>query len=77
MAKNNFVAKVTFIIHFLYPCYHPKILGRTLKSKQKNKCVYIHETVRLIIINMEKTKKNRSHRYNINRPRSRHEHRYG
>ena len=30
------------IIHVLHPRYRPKITGRILKNKQKNKCVYIH-----------------------------------
>ena len=45
-----------------------------LKNKQKNKCVCIHEIVRLIILKMKM--KNRSHRYNINRCRSIHWHKY-
>ena len=40
------------------------------KNKQKNKCVCIHEIIRLIIMKM-KMKINRSQRYNINRHRSR------
>ena len=30
-------------IHIFHPRYHPKIIGHTLKNKQKNKCVCIHE----------------------------------
>ena len=53
------------IIHILHPCYHAKILGRTLKDKQVNKCVCIHEIIPLIIMKMKMKKNNRSHRYNI------------
>ena len=64
------------IIHILHPRYHPKIIGHILKNKQKNKCVCIHEIIRLIIMKMKMKMKNRSHRYDINRPRSRHGHKY-
>ena len=46
------------------------------KSKQKNKCVCIHEIIRLIIMKMKMKMKNRSHRYDINRLKSRHGHKY-
>ena len=36
-------------------------------SKQKNKCVCIHEIMRLTIIRMKMKMKNKSHRYGINR----------
>ena len=49
-------------IHIHHPGHHPNIIGHTLKNKQKNKCVCIHETVRLIIIIMKMKMKNRSHR---------------
>ena len=45
-----------------------------LKNKQKNKCVCIHEIIRLIIMKMKMKMKNRSHRHDINRPRPRHGH---
>ena len=64
------------IIHILYPRYPPKIIGHTLKNTQKNKCVYIPETLRLIIMKMKIKKKNRSHRCDINRSRSRQGHKY-
>ena len=57
------------IIHILHPRYPPKIIGQILKNKQKNKYVCIHEIIRLM--KMMKMK-NSSHRYEINRPRSRH-----
>ena len=47
-----------------------------LRNKRKDKCVCIHEITRLIIMKMERKKKNRSHRYDINRPRFRHGHKY-
>ena len=34
------------IIHILHPRYHPKIIGYTVKNKQNNKLVCIHEIVR-------------------------------
>ena len=64
------------IIHILHPRYRPKIIVHTLKNKQKNKCFYIHEIIRLIVRKMKMKKKTRSHRYDIDRPRSRHGHKY-
>ena len=61
------------LIHILHSHYYLKIIGHVLKNKQKNKCVCIHEIMRLIIVKMKMKMKNRSHRYDINRPRSRHE----
>ena len=60
------------IICILYPHYHLKIIGHILKNKQKNRCVYFHEIIQLIILKMEIKMKNRSHRFNINRLMSRH-----
>ena len=62
------------IISILHPHYHPKIIGYTLKIKQNNKCVCIHETIRLIMMIMKMNIKNRSQRYGIKRPKSRHGH---
>ena len=85
LAKNQASAKqhpqaVNFcylkIIHIFHPCYHPKIIRYILKSKQKNKCVGIHEIIRLIIMKMKVKMKNKSHRYDINTPRYRHGHKY-
>ena len=56
--------------------YHPKIIEQILKNKQKNKCVCFHEIIRLIILKMEMKMKNKSHRYDINRPRPRYGHKY-
>ena len=55
------------IIHIFDQCYHPKVIEHILKNKQKNKCVCIHEIIRLTIMKM----KNRSHRYDVNRPNPR------
>ena len=63
------------IIHILHLRYHPKIIGHALKIS-RNKSVYIHEIIRLIIMKMKIKKKKRSHRYDINRPRYRHGHKY-
>ena len=41
-----------------------------------NKCVCIHEIIQLVIMEMKTTMKNRSHRYDVNRPRSIYEHKY-
>ena len=62
------------IIHILHPRYLPKIIGHILKNKQKNKCVCFHQIIRLIIMKMKM--RNRSHRYDIKSPRSRHGHKY-
>ena len=64
------------IIPILHPHYHSKVIGHILKSKQKKKCVCIHEIIRLIILKMKMQKNNRSHLYDINRPRSRYRHKY-
>ena len=63
-------------IDTLHPRYHPKIIGYILKIKQKKKCVCIHEILGLITMKIRMNMKNRSHRYDINRPRSRHGHKY-
>ena len=62
--------------HILLPRYYPKKLGHILKNKENNKFVCIHRIIRLIIRRMKMKLKNRSHRYDINRPRSRHGRRY-
>ena len=64
------------IIHILHPRYHARIIGHSLKNKEKNRCVCIHEIIHLMIMKMNIKKKNWSHRYDINRPRSRQEHKY-
>ena len=55
-------------IQVIHSHYHPKKLGHILKNKQKNKCVCIHEIVRLIIMKMKVKMKSRSHRYDMNKP---------
>ena len=54
----------------------PNTLGHTLQNKQKSKCACIHEIIRLITMTMKMKMKNRSHRHNINRPTSRHGHKF-
>ena len=63
-------------VHILHPRYHPKMIGDILKNKQKNKCVFIHKIIRLIIMKMKIKMKNRSYRDDINRPRSGHWHKF-
>ena len=60
------------LLRILHPLYHSKIIGHIFKNKQINKRVCIHESIRLIIIKMKIKMKNRSQRYDINTPRSRH-----
>ena len=65
------------IIHILHLHYHPKIIGRTLKNKQKSQSACILEIMQSIIkMEMKMKMKNRSLRYDINRPRSRHGHKW-
>ena len=59
------------IIHILYP----KIIGHILGNQQKKKCICIYGIIRLIM-KMKMKMKNGSHRYDTNRPRSRHGHKY-
>ena len=48
--------------------------SKRLANKYKYIC--IHELTRLIIMKMKMKMKNRSHRYDINRPKSRRGHKY-
>ena len=64
------------IIHIVHPRYHPKIKVHILKNKQNNKCVCSQEIMRLLIMKLKMKMKNRSQRYDINRARSRHGHKY-
>ena len=59
--------------HIIRPHYHLKVIGHILKNKEKSHCVFIHETIQLIIMKMKMKMKNRSYRYDLNRPRSRHD----
>ena len=71
------------IIDILHSRYHPTIIGHILKNKQKNKCVCINEIIRLIVIENENENKKQityirhKPRTRKNRPRSRHERKYG
>ena len=56
------------IIHILHLSYNPEVQGNIQKNKWKNKSVCSQEIVRLIIMKMEIKMKNRSQRYDINRP---------
>ena len=42
-----------------------------LQNKQKNKCVFAREIIPLIIMKKKMRMKNRSHRYDINKPKPR------
>ena len=64
------------IIHIFHPPYHPKTIGPILKNKQMKMYAFIHEIVRLIIMKMKMKMKNRSHRYHINRLKSRYGHKH-
>ena len=58
------------IIHILHQRYHPKIIGNIIKYKQKKQvCLYLWDYT----INHNE---NGLHRYDINRPGSRHGHKY-
>ena len=63
-------------VYIFHQRYHPKIRGYILKNKHKNKYVCIHEILKSIIMKMKMKVKNRSHRYDINRPRSRRGYKY-
>ena len=64
------------IIYIPHPYYHLKIIGYILKNKKNNKRVCIYEIIRLIKIKIKIKMKNRSQRYDINGPRSKHEHKF-
>ena len=78
MLNNTLRLNIWFskIIHVLDPGYLPRIIGHVLKNKQNNKYVCNHEIKRLTIKKRNMKRKNRSHRCDINKPRSRHEHKY-
>ena len=73
MLSNNLSMNFCYlkIVHILYTRYHPKIIFYKI-NKRTN--VLVHEIILLIIVKMKIKTKNRSHRYDINRPRSKHEH---
>ena len=64
------------IIGILHPRNHLTITGHILENKQKNKHVCIHEIMQIIIMKMKTKVKRDSRKYSINRPRSRHGHKY-
>ena len=72
-AKQNPEAELLVfeIIHIFHQRYNPKALGHILKNKQNNRCICIHEIIRLLMMKMKMKMKNRSHRYKINRPKPR------
>ena len=76
MLSNTIRLKFNYliIIHIFHPRYHPKIIEHIVKNKQKSKHVFIHEITRLIIMKKIMKMKIRSHKYDINRPRSIHWH---
>ena len=64
------------IILILHPRYPPKVIGHILKNKQKDRCVCIHEIKRLIIMKVKVKMESRLHRFDMNKPGSRHGHKY-
>ena len=78
MLSNTFKLNFYYLktIHVLHPSYHSKIIGHIPKNKEKNKYGCIHQIKRLIITKMKIKMKNRSRRYDINRPTYRHGHKY-
>ena len=48
-----------------------RLAFKGLNNNLKNGCLCIHEIIKLIIMKMNMEMKNRSHRYDVNRPRSR------
>ena len=83
LAKNQANAKqhpeaefLTSNIGILHPGYHLIIRSHILKNKQKDKHVCIHEIMQLIIMKMKTKIKIDSRKYEMNRPRCRHGHKY-
>ena len=60
------------IIHILHKRYHSRIIEHILKNKQKNKCFWVNEIIRLIIKKLKMKMKNRTYRCDKSRPSSRH-----
>ena len=48
-------------IRIIHPRYQPRITGHVLKNNQKNKCICIHEIIRLIIMKMKMKMKKKFH----------------
>ena len=64
------------IVHFLHSRYYPKTTDFLQKKVQKNSAsVCFNEVVWLIAMKLNMKMNNRSHRYDLNRPRPRHGHR--
>ena len=61
------------MICFFDPCYYSKIIRDILKNVQKTSASVL---VRLMTMKMRVKMKNRSQRYDLNRLRSRHGHKY-
>ena len=78
MLRNTLRIKFGYlkIIYILHSRYHPKIIGHNLKNKENNNDFCIHEIILLIIMKMKMKMKSRLHRYDMNRPMSRHGHKY-
>ena len=77
LAKNQAIAKQhSEAERFLHPRCHLKIIRYILKNVQRNKSVCLNEAIRLMAMKMRLNMKNGSYRYDINRPRPRHGHRY-
>ena len=75
--SNNLMLKSCYleIMRFLYSCYHPKLICDILRDVKKTS-VWLNEIVWLITMKMRLEKKNGSQRYDINRSRWRHGHKY-
>ena len=56
------------IIHIRHTRCHPKIIGHFLKNKEKNKFVFIHGIIWLIMMEAEMGMGDRSHGYCISGP---------
>ena len=89
MAKNQAKAKrsklsntlrLKFLIFENYSLFSTPLLskkmGDIVKSVQKTEHVCLNEVIWLMTMEMRTKMKNRSHRCDINRPRSRHGHKY-
>ena len=73
MLNNTLKLNLCYLktIHIVHQRYHPKEIWHILKNKQINKCVCIHEIIRLIIMKIKIKVKNRSLRYDVNRSKPR------
>ena len=57
------------IIHILHPRYRTKTIGPILKNEHNSKRALTHVITQLISVNMKMKMKNRSHGYDIKRPK--------